>query len=95
MHIVRHDIAAIAFTVAAVWFASGAAQAQAPRQPVGPAAAGPYAWIDGSYQAIQLPTFAHTPVRVGSGEPKVGRLGQNTHRPTMTSSAGRSVTITT
>src|SRR5688500_12267945 len=44
--------------------------------------------------AIASPIFAHTPVSVVSAEPNAGRRGQNTHRPTITSSAGSSVTIT-
>ena len=43
---------------------------------------------------IRVPTFAHRPEAVGSGEPNAGRLGQKTHRPTMTSRAGSSVIIT-
>jgi hypothetical protein len=34
---------------------------------------------------------AHSPRSVGSAEPSVGRRGQNTQRPKMTSSAGNSV----
>ena len=44
--------------------------------------------------AIQRPTLAHQPDDVGSGEPNAGRFGQNTHLPTITSSAGSRVTIT-
>ena len=44
--------------------------------------------------ATRLPTRAQKPCAVGSAEPKVGRLGQNTQRPVMTSIAGSSVTIT-
>ncbi len=43
---------------------------------------------------MRLPTRAQRPRQVGSGDPKVGRLGQNIQRPQITSSAGSSVTIT-
>ena len=42
---------------------------------------------------MALPTLAHTPRLVGSGEPYLGLIGQKTHRPQTTSSAGSSVII--
>jgi hypothetical protein len=43
--------------------------------------------------AMARPTRAQPPRAVGSGEPKTGRAGQNTHRPQLTSSAGRRVSM--
>src|SRR5689334_23620067 len=44
--------------------------------------------------AIRLPILAQKPVEVGSAEPYDGRAGQKTQRPTITSRAGRSVSMT-
>ena len=43
--------------------------------------------------AMRWPIRAHRPCSVGSGEPRVGRRGQNTQRPKMTSSAGNKVSM--
>jgi hypothetical protein len=40
---------------------------------------------------MRWPTLAHRPCSVGSAEPRVGRRGQNTQRPKITSNAGSSV----
>ena len=42
-------------------------------------------------RAMRWPIRAHRPRSVGSAEPSSGRRGQNTQRPTMTSSAGNRV----
>ena len=44
-------------------------------------------------RATRWPIRAHRPRSVGSADPRVGRRGQNTQRPTMTSSAGSSVSM--
>jgi hypothetical protein len=44
-------------------------------------------------RAIATPTRAHKLVWVWSGVPKDGRIGQNTHRPQITSRAGSKVSM--
>src|SRR5256884_7171632 len=46
-------------------------------------------------RAMTAPARAHIPVALGSTEPYRGRTGQNTQRPTVTNSAGSSVSMTT
>ena len=40
-------------------------------------------------RAMRPPSRAHRPVAVGSAVPCLGRTGQNSHRPKITSSAGQ------
>ncbi len=42
-------------------------------------------------RSIRAPIRDHSPVRVGSGLPRCGTVGQNTQRPKITSSAGKRV----